>query len=868
MTRQPGRVEKRYFLSVLVLLIFSLVSWTAVHSEEALSVAVEKGHPKIESALFDLQQKYLLHGKAVSEAFARERNLRMDAQDRVTVFILPKAGETKDAIDVEALQAFGGEVVKSGDTVIKAKVPVLLLDQIADHVKGVNFIKQPDRPRAQTISEGVSLTGASLYQASGYRGQNVSVAIIDLGFANLSDAIAAGVLPSSVIAIDCEGGECAPTDFPSEVEPHGTAVAEIVHEMAPDAQLYLIKIGDNLDLKNAKDYCIANGIRVINHSVGWYVSNFYDGACYFDNADCAANHAYKNGILWVNAMGNDAMSHYEATFIDSDGDRLHNVTPNNNYISLYVDSNLYPIIALLTWDAWPATAQDYDLLLFDGSLNLVASSTNIQDGTQPPQEVVGYQPLVPGAYYLAVRNSSATENLRFSIFNFNQDLDPHVASSSLVSPADAVGVMAVAAINQANWLNNGPQEYFSSQGPTTDGRMKPEISGPDGTSSFIYPASEGSFLGTSAASPHVAGAAALILSNNPGFTVSQLWNSLTSTAIDIGSPGQDPIYGYGRLNLSTIFVDPASIDFGGVLVGSSADEVITIQNIGGPSLTIGTVTAPVVPFTLVQDSCSGKSLALSGTCTLTVRFSPSSTGDFSGTLTVSSSDLSRGLIPVPLKGKGNLVVNLSVPADQYPTTTCSMDNPPVFEWEVNGVVTGYELQFSPDPAFGSAPVAIKTSGLAYGMTFSQWKKVLSIPGANGGTVYWRVVGTKPDGTPSPSNNRAILIAPPQSVGTPAISPVSRNKLPTLTWQDRCNVKFKVWFGKDPGFSRKTFFLFRVSDPNLNGGAFSLALTSDQWMRIRRLVDDEPGSTIYWYVESWDGLNRYSVTALKSFILTD
>jgi hypothetical protein len=98
--------------------------------------------------------------------------------------------------------------------------------------------------------------------------------------------------------------------------------------------------------------------------------------------------------------------------------------------------------------------------------------------------------------------------------------------------------------------------------------------------------------------------------------------------------------------------------------------------------------------------------------------------------------------------------------------------------------------------------------------------------------------------------------------------VSRNKLPTLTWQDRCNVKFKVWFGKDPGFSRKTFFLFRVSDPNLNGGAFSLALTSNQWMRIRRLADDEPGSTLYWYVESWDGLNRYSVTALKSFILTD
>jgi len=735
MRRQPGRLQKNYFLSILILLIFPLVSWTAAHSEGALSVTGDKGHPKIESALFDLQQKYLLHGKEVSQAFARQRALRMDEQDKVTVFILPKAGETKETIDVEALKAFGGEVVKSGDAVIKAKVPILLINQIADHVKGVNFIKQPDRPHIEAviISEGVALTGADLYQASGYRGQNAKVAIIDLGFANLSDAIAAGVLPSSVITIDCAGGECAPTDFPSEDEPHGTAVSEIVHEMAPDAQLYLIKVGDNLDLKDAKNYCISNGIRVINHSVGWFISNFYDGTCYFDNAVCSANHAYKNGILWVNAMGNEGMRHYGATFIDSDGDRLHNVTGNNNFISLEIDQNLYPIIALLTWDAWPATDQDYDLLLFDSSMNLVASSTSIQNGTQPPQEGIGYQPSIPGTYYLAVRNSNATSNLRFSLFNFNQDLNPHVASSSLVSPADAAGVMAVAAINQANWLNNGPQEDFSSQGPTTDGRMKPEISGPDGTSSFIYAPPE-SFLGTSAASPHVAGAAALILSNNPTFTVAQLWNSLTSSALDIGSPGQDPIFGYGRLNLSTIFVSPVSVDFGGVMVGSFLESIITVRNIGAPSLILGAVTAPAVPFTLVADSCSGQTLPLGGTCTLKVRFSPSSIGSISSSLTIASSDPSRGLLPVSLNGMGLLAVNLSLPADQFSTTPCSIFNPPVFEWNVNAVIANYEIQFSLDPAFASLPLKIKTSGLAYGMTLSQWKKVLLMPGANGGTV--------------------------------------------------------------------------------------------------------------------------------------
>jgi len=69
--------------------------------------------------------------------------------------------------------------------------------------------------------------------------------------------------------------------------------------------------------------------------VGWFNANFYDGACWFDNAVCTANHAYASGILWANSAGNHARMHYGATFVDSDGDRLHNVTPESNVISLY-----------------------------------------------------------------------------------------------------------------------------------------------------------------------------------------------------------------------------------------------------------------------------------------------------------------------------------------------------------------------------------------------------------------------------------------------------------------------------------------------------------------------------------------------------
>ena len=243
MRRQPGGLQKNYFLSIFILLIFSLVSWGVVHSQEVTAVTAEKGHPKIESALFDLQQKYLLHGKENFRVFVQRPNLRLDNQDKITVFILPTPGETRDAIDIDTLQAYGGEVVKSGRSVVKAKVPIASLEIIADQVRGIGFIKRPDRPYAGIVSEGVSLTGASLYQASGYSGQNVKAAVIDLGFAGLSQAITVGVLPPTVIKIDCTGTGCDPTDFSLEEEDHGTAVAEIVHDMAPAAQLYLIKVG-------------------------------------------------------------------------------------------------------------------------------------------------------------------------------------------------------------------------------------------------------------------------------------------------------------------------------------------------------------------------------------------------------------------------------------------------------------------------------------------------------------------------------------------------------------------------------------------------------------------------------------------------
>ena len=125
----------------------------------------------------------------------------------------------------------------------------------------------------------------------------------------------------------------------------------------------------------------------------------------------------------------------------------------------------------------------------------------------------------------------------------------YLTSAGTVSdPGNGPGALTVGASCAAT----GAIEPFSGRGPTTDGRVKPDLIGPDGTSSSIYgPANGcvGGFLGTSAATPHVAGAAALVLDAQPGLGPTDVQGILEQRATPAGAAGKDSIWGWGRLAL-------------------------------------------------------------------------------------------------------------------------------------------------------------------------------------------------------------------------------------------------------------------------------------------------------------------------------
>lgn len=105
-----------------------------------------------------------------------------------------------------------------------------------------------------------------------------------------------------------------------------------------------------------------------------------------------------------------------------------------------------------------------------------------------------------------------------------------------------------------------PLETYSSNGPTIDRRVKPDILGFDGVDSDIY--GNTGFCGTSAAAPHVAGAAALVAAAFPAMDASQIQTFLEQHATGsggVGAPNNPPnnASGHGVLNLGSPVVPPA-----------------------------------------------------------------------------------------------------------------------------------------------------------------------------------------------------------------------------------------------------------------------------------------------------------------------
>ncbi|PWU24630.1 MAG: hypothetical protein C5B48_05410 [Candidatus Rokuibacteriota bacterium] len=549
--RYPGttpRHTRRVLLSSLVLvslagtaLAFQGSASSAVsrastreRARSGLSRRVAAQWPKLDSGLDSL-----VTGSAPSSATAGLVQLGAPV----------RGGKVQVRIEAANLRAARTEVRRLAGTVeatwhdyIKARVPRSALVPLS-RSSSVRFVGALEQIHEEAVNgEEVAASMANAWQSKGITGKGVKVAIIDGGFGGLSSRQASGDIPTNVKTADFCAGQF------STATVHGTAVTEIVHEMAPGAQLFLACTTDEFSVAAAEQWAKSMGAQVINMSAGFFLSGRGDGS---GVVGAAAADARANGILWVNAAGNHAQGHWSGNFVDTNGDKYLDFAPGDEG-NTFTWHNGEVVCGYLKWDEWPYGISDFDLVLvLSSNFQVIAASTIVQNGTQPPLEGLcavnssGSDATVAWAIY----GTHVVSNPRLDFFSTHDPIQYFVPAGSIIDPATNAAALAVGAVC---WQTSG-LEFYSSQGPTIDGRTKPDLTGQDSVSSATYGNFSGScpsgFAGTSAASPTVAGAAALVKQANPSFGPDQIEAYLQQNAVDLGPAGIDNQYGAGGLHL-------------------------------------------------------------------------------------------------------------------------------------------------------------------------------------------------------------------------------------------------------------------------------------------------------------------------------
>jgi hypothetical protein len=194
--------------------------------------------------------------------------------------------------------------VRVGDTVHATITGAVLASLASD--PNIQWVQAALIPVALAVEgQGVTSIGAGAWHDVGLTGSGVKVAIIDLGFKGYT-ALLGTDLPQSVTY---QNFGCS-SDLANQSE-HGTAVAEIVHEVAPGAELYLMCIDTSTNLGQAVNSAVAQGVHVVNHSVGWFNAGRGDGTGPIGDI---VGIALASDIVWVNSAGNHAQRHWGGPF--------------------------------------------------------------------------------------------------------------------------------------------------------------------------------------------------------------------------------------------------------------------------------------------------------------------------------------------------------------------------------------------------------------------------------------------------------------------------------------------------------------------------------------------------------------------------
>lgn len=486
---------------------------------------------------------------------------RIGGVEFVTVDI---KGEITQSL-IELIEANDGTVLAKSVRygILNADIPLMSLEAVAESadVRSI-FESFKPIPQKQSTSEGdVAHQGPTARQTYGITGDGVKVGVISDSVDHLAATQATGDLPAVTVFSDAPG-----------MSGEGTAMLEIVHDLAPDAEL-LFGTGfpSTADFVNSiEGLTLAGADIIVDDLFNAIQTPFQD-----DVIAQAAEDAISAGVHYFTSAGNygnrndSTSSVYEADYSPSSYS-LENVYPDIHMFTPENDNNatLSPGSAWLFWaDPLGASSNDYDLLLYDINFNLISISNTRQNGSGDAVEFV----TVPGSFYRLViaRYSGAGRFLHLSMTGASEPQLNLGTSGFIRGQGGAENVFTVAATTAQNRTTafDGSEsvETFSSDGyrrvfferdgtPITPGnfsstggelRIKPEVTAADGIATQSPSPGLNPFFGTSAAAPHAAAIGALLLEADPDLTRSEMMAAFANGALDIEAVGTDRDSGVG-----------------------------------------------------------------------------------------------------------------------------------------------------------------------------------------------------------------------------------------------------------------------------------------------------------------------------------
>jgi len=575
----------RTWLPAIVIALIVLVGCGA-------AFAGPKGSGKINPALTALYAEHAVHTVHAAQQsgvpFASSNRLARVVNERVVIDAVADA----DVLALKAaLSALGMQNVAVFGRVISGQLPISAIPAL-DAIASLRFAQPAVSARRVGLvtSQGDPAVRADIARSTfGVSGAGVQVGVLSDSFdcqGGAAGDVTSGDL-SAVQVIQEDPGCGSGTD-------EGRAMLQIVHDVAPGAALaFATAEGGQANFANNILALRANGARVIVDDVFYFAEPMFQDGIIAQAVDTVVG----QGAAYFSAAGNDARLSYESGFragtVFTDGQfpnffggTAHNFAPTgpaDHFQRITIPHNR-SLLILFQWDSptasacvgCPGSPNDVDIYLFDATATQVVGGSASDNVNGNPVEIFEFTNTGPTADFnlMIVNWAGPLPGFIKYIQLGSSDVtvqEFNTASGTVFGHANAHGAETVGA---APWFStpafgvNPPLlEPFSSAGGTPIFfdiagnrlaspaiRQKPEIVASDGANTTFFSSdipqdadTFPNFFGTSAAAPHAAAVAALLLEKQPAITPIGIYSTLESTALNMGPPGFDLDSGFGLM---------------------------------------------------------------------------------------------------------------------------------------------------------------------------------------------------------------------------------------------------------------------------------------------------------------------------------